>query len=405
MKRNNILIYLGTAFLALGQSFSRGNFPSYVEVLGGTIVNYGFIQSIQTFSNLLFLFPAAFLADRLGHRRLVLSGTTIFALSYFVIAFSTQWEYLLLGGFGIGLGQGMIGPSQIAILAHNNPTNRINIFTRNETMRWGSLALGYFLSSFFFILFQNEFSYVNLQLTMVVTFLVSTLAIIPFLLLVNVEEWRNNVESQPKVDLKMMIKSPEGMYIIGFLVISILIGFGAGFLVPFAQPYFVKRFRLGPSEVNVIMGTAQILTATFMGTIPILSTKLGSNAKVIYLTQGISIPLILILAYSTFLPLSIFAFLFRIVLMNMSSPAQTTIVQDYVPEAFRARIQSLMRITDRLGRGFSPSISAVMIEETNDFSSSFTITAIMYSAAVSTLFLITRNLRRKLRLDKITEIH
>ncbi len=403
MKRNNMLIYLGTAFLALGQSFSRGNFPSYVEVLGGTIVNYGFIQSIQTFSNLLFLFPAAFLADKVGHRRLILGGSVIYALSYFLIAFTPppHWEYLLLGGFGVGLGQGMILPSQVAILAHNNPTNRINVFTRNETMRWGNLALGYFLSSFFFILNQNEFSYRNLQQTMFVTFLVATCAVIPSLLLVNAEEWRNNVESQPKAEIKRMIKSPEGTYIIGFLSISIMIGFGAGFLVPFAQPYFVKRFLLGPSEVNIIMGTAQVLTAIFMGFIPLLSSALGSNAKVIYLTQGISIPLILIIAYSTFLPLSIMAFLFRIVLMNMSSPAQTTIVQDYVPEAFRARIQSLMRVSDRLGRSFSPSISAMIIDETKDFYLSFTFTAIMYTAAVSTLFIITRNLKRKLRINQI----
>jgi hypothetical protein len=138
-----------------------------------------------------------------------------------------------------------------------------------------------------------------------------------------------------------------------------------------------------------------------MGFIPLLSSVLGSNAKVIYLTQGISIPLILIIAYSTFLPLSIIAFLFRIVLMNMSSPAQTTIVQDYVPEAFRARIQSLMRVSDRLGRSFSPSISAMIIDETKDFYLSYTITAMMYTAAVSTLFIMTRNLKRKLRINRI----
>ena len=400
MRRNNVLIYLGTALLALGQSFSRGNYPSYVEVLGGTIVNYGFIQSMQTFSNLFFLFPAALLADRLGHRRLVLSGTVVYALSFLVIAFAPHWEYLLLGGFGIGLGQGMIMPSQVAILAHDNPTNRITVFTRNETVRWANLALGYFLSSLFFILFQNVFSYENLQFTMIVTLIITSTALIPYLLLVNTDEWRNTVESQPEVDIGMMIKSPEGMYIVGFLFISLIIGFGAGFLVPFTQPYFVKRFFLGPSEINFIMGMAQIITAMFMGTIPLLASKLSSNAKVIYLTQGLSIPLTLILAYSRVLPLSLFAFLFRIVLMNMSSPAQTTIVQEYVPKTFRARVQSLMQVTDRLGRGFSPSMSALIIAETDDFSSSFTITAMMYSAAVSSLFIMTRNLRKKLRLEK-----
>lgn len=403
MKRNNVLIYLSTAFLALGQAFSRGNFPTYVEVLGGTIVNYGFIQSVQTLSNLLFIFPAALLADKLGHKRLMLSGSVIYALSYLIIVFAPHWEYLLMGGFGTGLAQGMIMPSTVAILAHDNPTNRINIFTKNETTRWGTLALGFFLSSAFFVIFNNEFSYSNLQLTMIVTLFVTSLAIIPSFLLKNTEDWRNSsVEKRPDVNIRTMIKSPEVTFIAGFLFISIIIGFGAGFLVPFTQPYFVRRFSLGPSEVNIIMGTAQVLTAMCMGAIPLLASKIG-DLRVIYLTQGISIPLILILAYSTFLPLSLIAFLFRIVLMNMSRPAQTTILQAYVPATFRARVQSLTQVADRLGRSFSPSMSAIIIEDTNDFAISYTITAGMYTAAVSILVLITRNLRRNLRLEKNSE--
>ncbi|MFX0151384.1 MAG: MFS transporter [Candidatus Hodarchaeota archaeon] len=394
MKRNNILIYLGTAFLAYGQSFSRGNFPSYVETLGGNIVNYGFIQSVQTFSNLLSLLPAAFLADKLGHRRVVLSGTVVYSLSYLIIAFTPHWQYLLIGAFGIGLAGGMIMPSQVAILAHSNPAERINVFTRNETARWSCLALGYFSSSIFFIIFQNEFSYGNLQMTMIITLIVTSITIIPSFLLINTEEWRNNVGDLQTIDLKTILRSSEGTFIVGFLFINLVIGFGAGFLVPFTQPYFVRRFSLGPSEINLIMGLAQIITALFMGFIPLLAAKL-SDTKVIYLTQGLSIPLTVILAFSNVLPLSLLAFLFRIALMNMSSPAQTTILQKYVPETYRATIQSLMQANDRIGRGFSPSISAVLIEESKDFHISFTMTAIMYSIAVSILFSITRNLTKK----------
>lgn len=401
MRKNNVLIYLVTAFIAFGQSLSRGNFPSYVEVLGGTIVSYGFIQSVQTFSNLLFLFPAALLADKLGHRRLIFSGTLVYSLSYVLIAFTPHWEYLLIGAFGVGLGGGMIMPSQVAILAHDNPNKRINVFTRNETARWSSLALGYLFSSFFFFLFQNEFSYRNLQLTMIGTLTITIIAIIPSLLLAKTDEWRNNANTQQDVDLRAIIDNPEGKFVIGFLLISLMIGFGAGFLVPFSQPYFVRRFSLGPSEINLIMATAQIMTAVFMGLIPSLSNKL-SDTKVIYLTQGLSIPLVLILAYSKILPLSLFAFLFRIALMNMSSPAQTTVLQKYVPATFRARVQSLMQVSDRLGRSFSPSISAILIEETDEFYHSFSITATMYSAAVLTLYLITRNLKKKLHHKQIT---
>jgi MFS family permease len=398
MKRNNVLIYLGTAFLAYGQSFSRGNFPSYVETLGGNIVNYGFIQSVQTFSNLLSLLPAAFLADRLGHRRLVVSGTVVYTFSYLIIAFTLHWEYLLIGAIGLGLAGGMIMPSQVALLAHSNPAERIYVFTRNETVRWSCIAIGYFSSSIFFIIFQNEFSYRNLQLTMIITLIIIIVAIIPSLLLVNTEEWRNNTGEKQKIDLKRMMRSAEGTFIVGFLFINLIIGFGAGFLVPFTQPYFVRRFSLGPSEINLIMGIAQIITALFMGFIPLLATKL-SDTKVIYLTQGLSIPLTIILAYSRILPLSLFAFLFRIAFMNMSSPAQTTILQKYVPETYRATVQSLREANDRIGRGFSPSISAMLIEGSNDFHISFMMTAIMYSVAVSILFMITRNLKRKKNLN------
>ncbi|MFX0087386.1 MAG: MFS transporter [Candidatus Hodarchaeota archaeon] len=400
MQRNNNMIYLVTALFAFGRSFSGANYPSYVEVLGGTIVNYGFIQSVETFFSFICLIPAAFLADKIGHKRLVIASAIMSTLAYLIIVFAPDWQYLILGGVSVGLGRGMLMPSQVAILANSNPPKkRVRIFTANEIARWSSLASGYFLSSFFFIQFQNELSYRNLQLTLIITFLVIALAIIPSILLIGNKKVLqlndgNSKVQEPNMNIHEIINSPQGKFILGFLLMSLVIGAGAGFLVPFTQPYFL-RFLLKPSEINLIMGITQIITAVFMGSIPFLSTKL-SSVRVIYLTQGLSIPLILILAYSTLLPLSIFAYVFRIVLMNMSSPAQTTVLQQYVPKKSRATVQSLMRATDQIGRSFSPTISAIMISETDGFSISFTTTALFYSVAVLILYSLTRSLRGKL---------
>jgi len=398
MQKNNVMIYLVTALFAFGQTFSRANFPSYVEVLGGTIVNYGLIQSIQTFSSFVCLIPAAYLADKVGHKRLVISSTIMSTMAYSIMVFAPDWQYLLLGGLGIGIGRGMLMPSQVAILANNNlPQKRVNIFTKNEISRWASLAAGYFLSSFFFELFQNELSHINLQLTFLISLIVIAVAVIPAILLGSSDKDQKGIEvnvNRSKMNIKSIRNTPEGKFIIGFLFMSLVIGIGAGFLVPFTQPYFL-RFFLTPSEINLIMGFTQIITAFFMGMIPFLTTKL-SSVRVIYLTQGLSIPLILILAYSSVLPLSIFAYMFRIILMNMSSPAQTTVLQHNVPQSSRATVQSLMRATDQIGRSFSPTLSAIMISETDGFSLSFTTTAIFYSVAVLSLFLITRSLKEKL---------
>jgi len=398
MQKNNVMIYLVTALFAFGQTFSRANFPSYVEVLGGTIVNYGLIQSIQTFSSFVCLIPAAYLADKVGHKKLVISSTIMSTLAYSIMVFAPDWQYLLLGGLGIGIGRGMLMPSQVAILANSNlPQKRVNIFTKNEISRWTSLAAGYFLSSFFFELFQNELSHINLQLTFLISLIIIAVAIIPAILLASSDKDQKGIEAsnnRSKLDIKSIKNTPEGKFIMGFLFMSLVIGIGAGFLVPFTQPYFL-RFFLTPSEINLIMGFTQIITAFFMGMIPFLANKL-SSVRVIYLTQGLSIPLILILAYSTVLPLSIFAYMFRIVLMNMSSPAQTTVLQHNVPQSSRATVQSLMRATDQIGRSFSPTISAIMISETDGFSLSFTTTAIFYTIAVLSLFLITRSLKEKI---------
>jgi hypothetical protein len=127
--------------------------------------------------------------------------------------------------------------------------------------------------------------------------------------------------------------------------------------------------------------------------IPILAARL-SDTRVIYITQGLSIPLTIILALSNVFPISLVAFFFRMALMNMSRPAQIALLQENIPEAYRATAQSLMQAGDRIGRGGSPSLSALLITETGDFTSSFFITAGTYSTAVATLYLITRNLNR-----------
>ncbi|MFW9854406.1 MAG: MFS transporter [Candidatus Thorarchaeota archaeon] len=398
MNKTNVLVYLGTALLAFGESFSRGNFPSYVTVLGGSLVDYGFIQSARVVSNLIFLLPAAILADRFGHKRLLIAGTLVYIGSYAFIAFAPSWEYLLYGIAGVGLANGAVMPSRVAILAHNNEIDKINVFTRNETARWASLSLGYFVSAFFFALAQNEFSYYNLQFTMITTLLSVGFSLFPSLFLISDEDRQN---SKPPHDLTEktfsfghMIKTPQGQFILGFLVINLIIGFGAGFLVPFTQPYFVQRFSLGPSEVNILNGIAQIITTIFMSGIPLLAARM-SDIKVIYLTEGLSIPLTIVLALSNVFSVSLLAFFFRMALMNMSRPAQIAILQENVSETNRATAQSLMQAGDRIGRGGSPSISALLITETGDFTISFLITAGTYSAAVGTLFLITRNLRKK----------
>ena len=385
-------------------------------MLGGTLLGYGFFQSTQTFSGLIFLLPAAFFSDKFGHRKVVIIGSVAFTLSMMIITFTPigSWQLLILGAIGLGASRALVDPSIIAIIAHENKEDRIKVFTYLEFSRWSSLAVGYFASAGFFLLNNNLFTYPLLQGTMFVTFVFYLLSVIPCLLLENtknaedqteanfVESFENGKKKRNdgKGNFLEFLRSKPGIFVLGFAFISLLVGFGAGFLVPFAQPYWVTRFGFGPSEVNLYMGISQIVTAACMMAVPLLARRFG-DARTIIITQGLSIPLALMLAFSSILPISTFAFFSRIALMNMSRPAQTAILQNNIPHDRRAVTASLMTVGDRIGRSVSPSLSPILIDQTGDFAVSFSITAVMYTIAVSGFYVLKKSTIDRLQMRSL----
>ncbi len=109
-----------------------------------------------------------------------------------------------------------------------------------------------------------------------------------------------------------------------------LVGLGAGLIIPFLNLYFRDRFGQDPRQIGGFFAVSQLLTMFgFLAGAP-LARRIGS-VRAIVLTELLSIPFFVILAFTRNLPLAVFAFWMRGALMNMNTPLATNFTMEMVP--------------------------------------------------------------------------
>src|SRR5574340_618646 len=96
-----------------------------------------------------------------------------------------------------------------------------------------------------------------------------------------------------------------------FLVlVYLLTGFGAGLFIPYFNIYFVQHLHASPALFGLIDGGANAITALLTLTAPRLAKRIG-KINAITFTRLASIPVLLIVGLTSFLPIAAFLYLFR----------------------------------------------------------------------------------------------
>jgi hypothetical protein len=102
------------------------------------------------------------------------------------------------------------------------------------------------------------------------------------------------------------------------VLVYVLTGFGAGLFIPYFNIYFVQHLSASPALFGLIDGVANAITALLTLTAPRLAKRFG-KISAITLTRLASIPLLLIIGLTSFLPIASFLYLFRQGTMDMSA--------------------------------------------------------------------------------------
>jgi MFS family permease len=118
-----------------------------------------------------------------------------------------------------------------------------------------------------------------------------------------------------------------------------LTGLGAGLFIPYFNIYFVQHLNASPALFGLIDGGANTITALLTLTAPRLAKRFG-KINAITLTRLASIPVLLIIGLTSFLPLAAFLYLFRQGTMDMSAGILQVFSMESVTEKHRGLANS-----------------------------------------------------------------
>jgi predicted MFS family arabinose efflux permease len=142
---------------------------------------------------------------------------------------------------------------------------------------------------------------------------------------------------------------------------AMLIGLGAGLIIPFLNLYFRDRFGLAPAAIGVLFAVMQgfMVVGNLFG--PAVSKRLGLVRGVVA-TQLASVPFMLALALSGSFPVVVASFFLRGGLMNMNQPLTTHFAMEMVPEREHAITNSLLTLSWYVAWSISADIGGALIQ-------------------------------------------
>jgi MFS family permease len=171
-------------------------------------------------------------------------------------------------------------------------------------------------------------------------------------------------------------------------VTFLLVGMGAGLIIPFMNLYFANRFGSTSGEIGLYFSVAQIFTgaASLLG--PALARRFGKLRTAIA-SELLSLPFLVTLGAESHLSIAVVAFLLRATLMQASTPLLNAFLMETLPPELRARCSSLSNLVWNIGWAVSATLAGAIIQRFG-YAVPFYITAVLYATSAVSFYLSFR---------------
>ncbi len=144
------------------------------------------------------------------------------------------------------------------------------------------------------------------------------------------------------------------------VLVYVLTGLGAGLFIPYFNIYFVQHLHASPALFGLIDGGANAITALLTLTAPWFAKRIG-RINTITLTRLASIPLLLTIGLTAFLPLAALLYLFRQGAMDMSAGILQVFSMEAVSEKHRGLANSSYQSAFQVPWAISAPIGGLLI--------------------------------------------
>ena len=360
-------------------------FNFYILSLGYQRDFLGMLISIPPMTAIVMALFAGYISDLIGRKRAFIFGNIVTVIAQAMMLLWPTSTMLILAGILRGAGQSLFRVTASPFLMENSTeAERTHLFSFSSGLRTLASFLGNFLGGGLPALFGN---FLGVSATdslayawsLGITTMLTTLTLIPL--------------SRLKVQTRVMAQSPLAPFkalwqhrrmMTRLLLPSLVLSLGAGMLIPFLNVFFRFRYNLSDDTIGALFGFGSLGMgfALMMG--PVLAERWG-KPKTVVITQGLSIPFLIILGFVHSLTLAYVAFFVRMALMNLAGPVYQTMVMEEADAEARGMAASLYSLIWSSGRALSPVISGP-VQEAYGFDPVFLSTILAYTLSVGMVY-------------------
>ncbi len=284
----------------------------HLEALGFSRQAIGLAQALLLFTGVVFALPLAYLIPRLGYLKSLYLAFSLAVGSGLLLGLGVL-VFPSLAGYGLAgaLLQGAAAPFMAWLVP---PEKRVALFSLQAALTTAS--------GFFSTLLAGALSdWVGARWVL--------LFALPFFLLalplaLGLPEGRGQA---PR------LRGRFGVWL-RLLLPQVVIGFGAGLVIPFLNLYLKEKFGLSYGATGLVFALSSLATGAAMLLQPLLVRRVGKLGAIVGV-QALSLPFLAALAWAPWLPLVTLALLVRGALMNAAGPVYAALVMDYLAEEER----------------------------------------------------------------------
>ncbi|KYK32103.1 MAG: MFS transporter [Theionarchaea archaeon] len=381
--RNARLFLLSNGILSLSSGIFYLVFNIYVvEGLEYSESFLGILLSASPFSGALFSLPAGMLGDRIGRKRCLIAGAAASVLFRGLLATATPQGVLIAANAVLGFTVTLTYVSFAPFMMENaSSKERVHLFSVNGAIS----ILGYTTGAFLGGRLPSILSMPQpeaLRATLLVSVALSCAAVIPLLFLT--EKRKETFFSEKIVKSTSLMKK--------FLLIQVLVGFGAGLIVPFFNIFFRIRMEASIETIGIIFSLGSIATGTATFLAAPVASRWG-KVRSIVVTQLGSLPFLLMIAYSPTLYLVTTGYIAREALMNMGGPIASAFMMEQMKEEERATVNGIINGGWNGSWGCSNIIAGSLMNR-NLYEIPFLITCALYAVSTFLYYIFFASLER-----------
>jgi MFS family permease len=353
------LVYAIVAGIAIG--IFRLLFNFYILSLGFDEKLLGNLVTTSSLTALFVSLPMGYLADMLGRKiSLLISAVLVsFTIGMMVIWPTTPILYAM--NILSGVAQSLAGVTMSPFLMENSSEReRTYLFSFSSGIQMVSASVGNWIGGYLpsWVAGARSVEAVSSQAyggSILVVAIALAISIIPLILI-----------KMPRLDhsdrtvfapFSYAAKNPKKLtqLVLPMLITSI----GAGLIMPFMNVFFRVQYHQSDQVIGVLFAWGSLAMGLGLLAAPPLADRFG-KIQIVVITQGLSIPFLILLGFSPLFWVSGLAYYIRVALMNMSSPVYQTFVMEQVEPSSRAMVASLVSMSWNFGWAISPTISGIL---------------------------------------------